>query len=135
VYKSPEAVSKMKFKTQGLVANLQQYWTKLVGGLLILTLVWQGAILGVNPATASTLLATSADSISKQVSGKAQEVKGGATNSMGKVQSAIEDKLSDGKMKAKDDLTETKNVVNNNAARAENAAEKASEKVKNFFGK
>ncbi len=124
----------MKFNTQTLVANLQQYWTKLISGLLILTLVWQGAILGVDPATASTLIATSADSISKQVSGKAEQIKGAATNSMGKVQSAIEDKVSDGKMKAKDDLTETKNVVNNNAARAENAAEKATEKVKNFFG-
>jgi hypothetical protein len=125
----------MKFNTQTLVANLQQYWTKLVGGLLILTLVWQGAVLGVNPAMASTLLATSADSISKQVSGKGEEIKGAATNSMGKAQSAIEDKLSDGKMKAKDDLTDTKNVVNNNAARAENTAEKVGEKVKNFFGK
>ena len=125
----------MKLNTQTLVANLQQYWTKLIGGLLILTLVWQGAILGVNPATASTLLATSGDSISKQVSGKAEEIKGAATNSMGKAQSAIEDRVSDGKMKAKNNLAETKNVVNNNADRAENAAEKVTEQVKNFFGK
>lgn len=125
----------MKFSTQTLIANLQQYWTKLIGGLLILTLVWQGAIGGVNPATASTLIATSGDSISKQVAGKAEEIKGAANNSMGKAQSEIEDKISDGKMQAKDDLSETKNVVNNNAARAENAVEKASEKVKNFFGK
>ena len=125
----------MKLNTQTLVANLQQYWTKLIGGLLILTLVWQGAILGVNPATASTLLATSGDSISKQVSGKAEEIKGAATNSMGKAQSEIEDRVRDGKMKAKNNLAETKNVVNNNADRAENAAEKVTEQVKNFFGK
>lgn len=125
----------MKFNTQTLVTNLQQYWTKLIGGLLILTLVWQGAILGINPATASTLLATSGDSISKQVSGKAEEIKGAATNSMGKAQSEIEDRVSDGKMKAKNNLAETKNVVNNNADRAENAAEKVTEQVKNFFGK
>ena len=125
----------MKFNTQTLVTNLQQYWTKLIGGLLILTLVWQGAILGINPATASTLLATSGDSISKQVSGKAEEIKGAATNSMGKAQSEIEDRVSDGKMKAKNNLAETKNVINNNADRAENAAEKVTEQVKNFFGK
>ena len=125
----------MRFNIENLVSTLQHQFTRLVGGLLILTLVWQCAIPGVDAAIASPLLATSVDSMSKQVTGKAEQIKGAATNSMGKAQSKIEDKMSDGKMQAKDDLSDLKNVVNNNAARAENAAEKASEKVKNFFGK
>ncbi len=47
----------------------------------------------------------------------------------------MEDKASDAKMKVKDNLTEAKIKIGGNNARVENAADKATEKVKNFFGK
>jgi hypothetical protein len=47
----------------------------------------------------------------------------------------MEDKASDAKMKVKDDLTETKIKIEANNARVGNTADKATEKVKNFFGK
>ncbi len=125
----------MKFNTKTIVANLQQHLAKFVSGLLMLALVWQIVILGVDSAMASPILATSADSISKQVTGKAEEMKGSATRSIGKAQSALEDKKGAAKMKVKDDLTETKIAVDKNAARAGNAVDKAGSAVKDFFGK
>ncbi len=125
----------MKFNLPTLATNFQNYLKKLVIGFSILTLVWQSAILGVDLAIASPLLATSASSISKQVTGKVEEMKGSATKSIGKAQSSMEDQASDVKMKVKDDLTEAKIKLEGDAARVSNTADKATEKVKNFFGK
>jgi uncharacterized protein YjbJ (UPF0337 family) len=124
----------MKFKVPTLATNFKHYLQKFVVGFAILTLILQGAI-GVNPAIGSPLLATSADSISKQVTGKVEELKGSATKSIGKAQSAMEDQASDAKMKVKDNLTEAKIKLEGDAARVGNTADKAAEKVKNFFGK
>jgi hypothetical protein len=125
----------MKFNLLTLANIFQNYLKKFAIGFAILTLVWQGAILGIDPAIASPLLATSANSISKQVTGKVEEMKGSATKSIGKAQSAMEDKASDAKMKVKDDLTEAKIKIKGDNARVGNTANKATEKVKNFFGK
>lgn len=84
---------------------------------------------------ASPLLATSTDSISKQVTGKADEVKGSTKQSIGKAQSAMEDKSRDIKMKVKDDLNDAKIAVDGGAAKIKNSAEKATTTVKDFFGK
>ena len=125
----------MKFDIHNLVATLQHQLTKFIGGLLILTLVWQNATIGVNVAIASPLLATSADSMSKQMTGTAEQIKGSTTRAIGNTQSKIEDKASDVKLTAKDSMDDTKNAVAKAADRVENAAEQATEKVKNFFGK
>jgi uncharacterized protein YjbJ (UPF0337 family) len=125
----------MKFNTEAIVTHLRQHLAKFFSGLLLLALLWQGVILNIDPAMAAPLLATSADSISKQVTGKAEEMKGAATKSIGKAQSAMENKKGAVKMKIKDDLTETKIAVDQNAARAENAIDKAGTAVKDFFGK
>ena len=125
----------MKFDIHNLAATLQHQLTKFIGGLLILTLVWQNATIGVNVAIASPLLATSADSMSKQMTGTAEQIKGSTTRAIGNTQSKIEDKASDVKLSAKDSMDDTKNAVAKAADRVENAAEQATEKVKNFFGK
>jgi hypothetical protein len=125
----------MKFNTKTIVVNLRQHLTKFFSSLLLLALLWQGAILNIDPAMASPLLATSADSISKQVTGKAEEMKGAATKSLGKAQSSMENKKGAVKMKIKDDLTETKIGMDKNAARAGNVVDKAGTAVKDFFGK
>ncbi|WP_373545838.1 hypothetical protein [Chamaesiphon sp.] len=125
----------MRLNIQNLVSTLQHQFTRLIGGLLILTLVWQCAIPGVDAAIASPLLATSADSMSKQATGKAEEVKGAATRSIGNTQSDMEDKAGAAKMKVKDNVNDAKLAVDKAAGRVENAAEQATERVKNFFGK
>jgi len=118
----------MKLTTQSLGTILQNQLKKFIGGLLVLTLVWQ--MLGVD-----TALATSVDSMSKQVSGKTEEIKGAADRSMGKAQSAMEDTTGAAQSKVKDGLNETKIAVDASSNRVENAAEQVTEKVKNFFGK
>ena len=132
---STDKFNDMRFDIHNLAATLQHQLTKFIGGLLILTLVWQSAMLGVDAAIASPLIATSADSMSKQMTGTAEKIKGSTTRAIGKTQSEIEDKASDAKLKAKDSMDDTKNVVEKTADRVENAAEQATEKVKNFFGK
>jgi uncharacterized protein YjbJ (UPF0337 family) len=125
----------MKLTIENLVANLQQQLTKFVGRLLVFTLVWQIVILPGNLAIASPLLGTSADSISKQVTGKAEQIKGSATESIGKMQSGMEDRQQAMEMKAKDGINEAKIKVDNSNARIKNAADKGGTKVNNFFGK
>ena len=125
----------MKFNIDRLIAASHRQLAKIAIGVSLLTLVWQSTFLGVDLANASPFVATSMDSMSKQVSGKAEEMTGSAQQSMGQVQSAIEDKAASAKMKVKDDLTDTKIAVDANNSRAENAAEKVTERVKNFFGK
>ena len=125
----------MKFNIDRLIAASHRQLAKIAIGVSLLTLVWQSTFLGVDLANASPFVATSMDSMSKQVSGKAEEMTGSAKQSMGQVQSAIEDKAASAKMKVKDDLTDTKIAVDANNSRAENAAEKVTERVKNFFGK
>lgn len=125
----------MKFNIDRLIAASHRQLTKLIIGVSLLALVWQSTFLGVDLVNASPLVATSMNSMSKQVSGKAEEMTGSAKQSMGKAQSAIEDRAAAAKMKVKDDLTETKIAVDANNSRVENAAEKVTESVKNFFGK
>lgn len=125
----------MKVNIDRLITACHRQFTQLIMGISLLALVWQGTFIGVELANASPLVATSMDSMSKQVSGKAEEMTGSAKQSIGKVQSAIEDKSASAKMKVKDDLTETKIAVDANSSRIENAAEKATDRVKNFFGK
>jgi ABC-type multidrug transport system fused ATPase/permease subunit len=122
----------MKFNLKTIVSNLQRHLATFVSALLIAAVIWQSAI---NLAVASPLLATSANSISKQVTGKAEEIKGNAKQSIGKAQSAMEDKNRDMKMKVKDDLNEAKIAVEGGAARVKNSADKATTTVKDFFGK
>lgn len=124
----------MKINTKTFVSKLHHHVTRIIGGLLILAVVLQSVILSPQPATASPLFATSAGSISKQVTGKAEEVKGSAKQEIGKVQSAMEDKTRSVEMKIKDDLTEAKIAVDANNSRVKNTADKATKAVKNFFG-
>lgn len=124
----------MKINIKTFISKFQHNLTKFIGGLLILALVWQGVVFSPEPAIASPLFATSAASISKQVTGKAEEVKGSAKQKIGKAQSAMEDRTRSVKMKIKDDLTESKIAVDANNYRVKNTADKATTAVKNFFG-
>jgi hypothetical protein len=122
----------MKLNLKTIVSNLQHHIVAFASTVLITAMIWQniGSI-----AIASPLLATSANSISKQVTGKAEEIKGNAKQSIGKAQSAMEDKNRDMKMKVKDDLNEAKIAVEGGAARVKNSADKTTTTVKDFFGK
>jgi Skp family chaperone for outer membrane proteins len=125
----------MKSTMQAIFSNVFQNFTKLIGGLLVLTIVCQTVLLGSTEAIAAPLFATSASSLSKEMSGKADEMKGNAKQKIGKMQSAMEDKKGELKQKVKDDLTDTKIAIDGNNAKAENAIDKAADGVKGFFGK
>ncbi len=112
-----------------------QNFRKFIGGLLVLTVVWQTVLFGGAESIASSLFATSTSSLSKEMGGKADEMKGVVKQNVGKVQSAMEDKKGDLKRKVKDDLTETKIAIDRNNAKTENAIDKAADGVKGFFGK
>jgi uncharacterized protein YjbJ (UPF0337 family) len=113
--------------------RLHGYLKTMIAGLLMLVLAWQSTALAGDMAIASPLIATSMDSMSKQVTGKADEVKGQAKQSIGKMQSGMEDKGGAVRSKVKDDVTNTKIAIDSNNARVGNAADKAADKVKGFF--
>lgn len=112
-----------------------QNFKNFIGGFLVLTVVWQTVLLGGNTAIAVPLFGTSTSSLSKEMSGKADEMKGAAKQKIGKMQSTIEDKKGELKRKVKDDLTDTKVTIDSNNTKAENAIDKAADGVKGFFGK
>jgi uncharacterized protein YjbJ (UPF0337 family) len=122
----------MRFNLKTIASNFHHHIVAFASTLLITAIIWQsiGTI-----AIASPFLATSANSISKQVTGKAEEIKGDAKQSIGKAQSAMEDKNRDIKMKVKDDLNEAKIAVDGGAARVKNSGDKAITTIKDFFGK
>jgi gas vesicle protein len=124
----------MKSTLQTIFSNVFQNLTKWIGGLLVLTIVWQSLLLGGTEAIAAPLFSTSTSSLSKEMSGKADEMKGNAKQKIGKMQSAIEDKKGEVKRKVKDDLTDTKIAIDRNNAKTENAIDKAADGVKSFFG-
>jgi uncharacterized protein YjbJ (UPF0337 family) len=125
----------MKIIANTLVSTFQRYLKGIVVVGLMLMLAWQNAALAGDMTIAAPIVATSADSMSKQVTGKVDEVKGKTKQAVGKAQSGMEDKAGSAKSKVKDDLTETKIAVDSSGARIENTAEKAVDKVKDFFGK
>jgi uncharacterized protein YjbJ (UPF0337 family) len=110
--------------------RLQGYLKGMFAALLMLVLAWQAPVLAGN---AAPLVAVSVDSMSKQVTGKVDEVKGKAKQSIGKVQSGMEEKGGSVRSKVRDDVTEAKIAIDSNNARVVNSAEKAADKVKGFF--
>jgi uncharacterized protein YjbJ (UPF0337 family) len=125
----------MNFKIDRLVSSIEQQFTKLIGGLLLLTMVWQGVILGVDVAVASPLLGTSNDRVSEQVADKAAQIKNSIKEEIGKAQTPIQDRPGEVKGKVNSGLNYTKEPVDRNQDRAENNADNIAQKVKNFFGK
>ncbi|PSB40783.1 hypothetical protein [Chamaesiphon polymorphus] len=133
--KPTDEFNAMNFKIDRLVSNIQQQFTKLIGGLLLLTMVWQGVILGVDVAVAAPLLGTSNDRVSEQVADKASQIKDSVKEEIGKAQTPIQDRPGEVTDKVNHGLNYTKDAVDRNQDRAENNADNIADKVKNFFGK
>jgi uncharacterized protein YjbJ (UPF0337 family) len=118
----------MKFQLDRLVATLEYQFTKLVGGVLVLAIVWQSVFLGVNIANASPIVATSVDSMSKQVSGTADEMRGSAKKAVGKTQSELEDQQRSATATLKENTDKAKDAI-------DTGAEQVADRVKGFFGR
>ena len=132
------------------VAMLRRRFAQAASALLLMGIIWQSMALGANASSflgqngAAPIVAASMDSMTKQVSGKvdrikgaaeesmgrANQVKGAAKDSMGRAQSKMEDKGSD----IKRNMNETKANMDNAADKAGNSAENAVDAVKGFFG-
>lgn len=125
----------MNFKIDLLVSNIQRQLTKIIGGLLLLTMVWQGVILGVDVAIAAPLLGTSNDRVSEQVADKAAQIKDAVKDGIDKAQTPIQDRPGEAKDKVNNGLNYTEEPADRNQDRAENNADNIAQKVKNFFGK
>jgi uncharacterized protein YjbJ (UPF0337 family) len=133
--KPTDELNAMNFRIDLLVSNIQRQLTKIIGGLLLLTMVWQGIILGVDVAIAAPLLGTSNDRVSEQVADKAAQIKDTVKEEIDKAQTPIQDRPGEVKGKVNSGLNYTKDAVDRNQDRAENNADNIAQKVKNFFGK
>ena len=132
------------------IAMLKRRFAQAASALLLMGIIWQSMALGATASGFPTqngsapLVAASVDSMTKQVSGKvdrikgaaeesmgrATQMKGAAKDSMGKMQSKMEDKRGD----VKRNMRETKTAVGNAADKVEDSAENAVDAVKEFFG-
>ncbi|WP_041548337.1 hypothetical protein [Chamaesiphon minutus] len=133
--KPTDEFNAMNFKLDRLVSNIQQQLTKLIGGLLLLTMVWQGVILGVDVAVAAPAIGTNSDRVSEQVADKAAQIKNSIEEEIGKAQTPIQDRPGEVKNKVNNGLNYTEQPTDRNQDRAENNADNIAQKVKNFFGK
>ncbi len=120
----------MKFNSTTLISNIKRYFAQAIGGMILVGMIWQCSVLGIDPAFADAganrnitppLLATS--SMSKQVSNKMDQVKDKAESAM-----------KDGKKSAESNMRKTKNTIKNNAKKAEASAKENTKQAKNFFG-
>ncbi len=123
----------MKFNIPFL-SHLKRQIAQALSMMLLVGLVWQGMASQAMADVRSPLLATSADSISKQVSGKVDKAKGATKEAVGKAQSSMENRKGEIDRKVKDGMTEAKVAAESTATRAENGIEKAADSVKDFFG-
>jgi uncharacterized membrane protein YhiD involved in acid resistance len=119
----------MKFNTT-LISNIKYYFTKVIGVMIILGMIWQSSILGIDSAFAAgglngnittPLLASS--SMSKQVGNKIDEAKDKAESAMQK-----------GKKSAESNMRKTKKSVKSNAKKVEASVNENTKKAKNLFG-
>lgn len=90
----------MKFNTVTLISNIKRQLTKVIGAMLVVGIIWQGFVSGIDPAFATggihgnvTIPVLAASSMSKQVSNKINEAKDRA-----------ESALRDGKKSAESDM-------------------------------
>lgn len=115
----------MKFSTTVLNSSVKHYFVRAVSGIILLGMIWQGLILGVDAAFAanatSPLLATS--NMAKQVDNKIEDLKDRAGSAM-----------KDGKKVAKDNMSSAKKSIKDNAKKMESSAKDNTKKAKNFFG-
>lgn len=123
----------MNFKIKSLVLTIQNYLKKSIGGFAILVLVGQMLWWGGAPALAAPPIATSIDRISTQVSGKVEELKGSAKQSIGKTSAELEDKATDAKSEVKDEVRDPKIAADSSKDRIANTAERINAKVKNLL--
>jgi hypothetical protein len=121
-----EGLHAMKFNTTTLIFNIKRQLTKAIGAMLVLGIIWQGFIFGIDSAFANgdittPLLATS--NMSKQVGNKIDEAKDKA-----------ESVMRDGKKSAESNMRKTKKSIKSNSNKAEASAKENTKQAKNFFG-
>jgi hypothetical protein len=120
----------MKINTTTLISTIKSYLAKAIGAILILGMIWQGSILGIDSAYADgglnadiTIPLLASSSMSKQVSNKMDEAKDKAESAM-----------KDGKKSAESNMRKTKKSIKSNAKKAEASVKENTKKAKNFLG-
>jgi uncharacterized protein YjbJ (UPF0337 family) len=131
--KPTDEFNTMKFNIDTLVDRIQHQLPKLIGGLLVLTIVWQGIVCGGNLAVAAPLIATNNK---ERVADKVSQARDAAKDEIDYAKTPIQDRPGEVKGKVNDGMNYTPPApTTSNRDRAQNNAENISEKVKNFFGK
>ncbi len=121
----------MKFNIDTFVDRIQHQLTKLIGALLVLTLVWPGIVFGANLAVAAPILATNNDRLTDKV-GQARDA---AKDEIDYAKTPIQDRPQEAKGNVNDGMNYTPAPPVGNQERAKDNADNISQKVKNFFGK
>jgi hypothetical protein len=130
--KPTDEFNTMKFYIDNLVDRIQHQLPKLIGGLLVLTIVWQGIVFGSNLAVAAPLTATNNQD---RVTDKLSQARDAAKDEIDYAKTPIQDRPGEVKGKVNDGLNYTPEPPSGNRERAQDNAENMSAKVKNFFGK
>jgi hypothetical protein len=133
--KPTDAFNTMKFNIDNLVDRIWQQIPKIIGGLLVVTMVWHGIAIGGNLALAAPPIATSTDRVSAQVASKADQIKQAAKDEIDYAKTPIQDRPGEVKGKVNDGMNYTPAPADGNRVRTEDNADNFADKVKSFFGK
>jgi uncharacterized protein YjbJ (UPF0337 family) len=133
--KPTDEFNTMKFNIDTLVDRIQHQLPKLIGGLLVLTIVWQGVIFGNNLAVAAPLLVTNQDRVAERIGDKVAQARDAAKGEIDYAKTPIQDRPGEVKGKVNDGLNYTPTPTTGDRDRVQDNAENISAKVKNFFGK
>jgi uncharacterized protein YjbJ (UPF0337 family) len=125
----------MKFKIDSLVDRIGHQLTKIIGGLLVLTLIWSGIVFDSNLAFAAPLLATDRDSTPARLTDKLGQARDAAKEEIDYAKTPIQDRPQEAKDKVNDGLKYTPPSPTENQDRVRDNGDNISERVKNFFGK
>jgi uncharacterized protein YjbJ (UPF0337 family) len=125
----------MKFNIDTLVDRIGHQLAKIIGGLLVLTLIWSGIVFDSNLAVAAPLLATDRDSAPARLTDKLGQARDAAKAEIDYAKTPIQDRPQEAKDKVNDGLKYTPPSPTENQDRAKDNGDNLAEKVKNFFGK
>jgi hypothetical protein len=133
--KPTDEFNTMKFNIDTLVDRIGHQVTKIIGGLVVLTLIWSGIGFDGNLAVAAPLLATDRDSAPARLADKLGQARDAAKEEIEYAKTPIQDRLQEAKDRVNDGLKYTPLSPTENQDRAQDNGDNLAEKMKNFFGK
>jgi hypothetical protein len=121
------------------MSNLRRYFMRAIGAIVLTVACWQGLSIGVDAASADSMVASSQPSIVKQVVERQENAamkdrQNPATSLLNTTETGVQIDADKAEKPMGDTPAIVKETADRNVKQAEKFSEKTTKKVKNFFG-